>query len=244
MNKNTSSWALLALLLFCAAKAHAQVQEYSYSGPVTGFSDVYPKGGAGGFTVDFESVTENFFYNSQAGTIEEKGTVKCDTAGASFNIYLDQGAATPNPDPVIGSASVTIGSGNGTFSFDHVYSLTQPFGLEGTMAMPVTGTETLNGQTYTGTWDYYGSSFLAGFQVTPNGLEVNEFVQSEENGGPPLGSFAGEMAPGDGPHAEWIEEALAVPVPDSTPLLAEVPLLLLFGGATWGLMRRLPSGRS
>jgi hypothetical protein len=73
-------------------------------------------------------------------------------------------------------------------------------------------------------------------------MEVNEFVQGEENGGTPLGSSPGDIAPGDVPHAEWIEEALAVPVPDSTPLLAEVPLVLLFGGATWGVMRRLPSG--
>jgi hypothetical protein len=233
----------VVLSVFCLNTAKAQVQEYSYSGPVTGLSDVYPNGGWGGFSVQFESVNETFFYNPQADTIEEKGAVTCNTSGGSFNIYLDEGGATPNPDPVIGTATVTIGNGDGTWSFDHVYSLGQPFGDFGAMFMPVTGTETLNGQTYQGTWSYDIGSFLAEFQVTPNGLEVNEYVQGEENGGPPLGSFAGDSAPGGPPHAEWIEEITALPVPDSTPLFGEVPLLVLFGGAAWRKLGRRPPVR-
>ncbi len=132
----------------------AQIQTYSYTGPITAQADVDLTPGpgyVGGFVVDFSSITETLSYNPVAQTLHETGTVTLSSpSSGSFNIVNTLGFG----GGPAGSASVTVGNG-GSFSFDYTASAQYPGGttLGGILDVPVSGSGTYNGQAFSGSWN-------------------------------------------------------------------------------------------
>lgn len=235
--------ALLALIAFFAPSANATNQTYYYSGPVAGGVEVYPNGGYGGFYVSFVTLTETLYYNPQAQTLEEKGSVTVNPSSGSFNIYSGEGGGLQSGiGQNIGSVSLTVGN-NGVWSFDRTSSWGPPYNpgseLGTEISVPVTGTINYNGQTYQGGWAYEIGYTLPSVTQVAGGLQVNEACAGVVNGGPPLGSFAGFDSGNNLPIGFWSEDILATPVPEpTTPALLSGSLAFFFGRSAWRTARK------
>ena len=122
---------------------------YSYSGPISGYTDVdlTPGGlGIGGFVANFGTINETLYYNPTAETLREVGSVTVNPANGSFNIngsFFEPGS---------GSANLTVGN-NGGFSFDDTCNFMLPGLFDSTLLVPVSGSGTYDGQAWAGSWN-------------------------------------------------------------------------------------------
>jgi hypothetical protein len=246
MKRTTGFGVLLAFATFFTSFADAQVVTYSYSGPVGGWTgvDLSPAGqGSGGFVASFGTLTETFYYDTVAQTLETVASVTVNPSSASF---LMQNA--PYLPPESGSATLTVGN-NGSLSFN---ATAYPGGtFYPTLYVPVSGSGTYNGQAFSGSWSFAIPLFGQVTALSPTSLTFSEYQEPNGNYGPgSIGVGRGvpgvipgtdlNDAQGDGTYYyNWqLNSAVATAVPEPTTLVLGAPLLLLFGKSAWRRLRK------
>src|SRR5258708_15903272 len=125
---------------------YSQTQTYSYSGPISGYTEVNltPSGfGQGGFIVNFGTITETLYYNPTAKTLREVGSVTVNPSSGSFNIY------GPFFNPGSASANLTVGH-NGGFLFDDTFHFISPGRFDSTLLVSCSGSGTFYAQPLVG----------------------------------------------------------------------------------------------
>ncbi|MGO8698574.1 MAG: hypothetical protein ACLQVY_12735 [Limisphaerales bacterium] len=230
---------LVAVILSLGSEAgYSQIQTYYYSGPVSGYTDVeLTPGGAGygGFSTSFGTVTETLYYSTVYNTLQQiVGSVTVNPSSGSFDIQ--SGPFYPPSDS--GSATITVGN-NGSFSFDILPNGSSTF--TGPLLVPVSGSGTYNGQSFSGNWDIDIPMVTYLTAATPTSLT---FSQSGFQGAQPgqdviPGTNLRDANSDDTYYYSWqVSDAVATAVPDPPCTMISGALLLLpLGSSGFRLLR-------
>jgi hypothetical protein len=150
---------------------HAQPQGYFYSGPDSGQADIglTPNGNnyTGYFDIYFGPVSETLYYNPLAQTLSTVGSVSASPTSGTFNMVQD------GQNTVVGSASLSVGN-NGTISLNETYTHTSGNTYVGNLVIPVSGTGTYDGQSFSANWDVDLPVAINISSASPTSLTFNE----------------------------------------------------------------------
>jgi hypothetical protein len=201
---------------------HENIEDYSYSGPVNGTSDVglNPGGGyLGAIESHFGNISESVYYNPVAQTIEEVGTLTVTPYMGSFDMTRIFGSPS-----TVGSATLTVGN-NGVVSFDTIFSADGGGFYSGLFDLPVSGQGNYNGQSFDTTWNIELPMTIDLLNSSQNSLT---FTQSPNGSGSPFGSVFGspvidglwDGAGGDNTiHYSWLQESVVARISDEASSL-------------------------
>jgi hypothetical protein len=242
----------------------AQVQTYTYSGPLDGQSDIGLNPGSGytgSAEAYFGSINETIYYTPSSDTVQEVGTITLSSVyNPSFNMINE---LSGNPfNSVVGSANVTVGNNNACFSFNIT---SENIGLPHTtelgvnLPIPVSGFGAYEGESFSGSWDVNILLNLNIISATSTAFTFSQYAGTDPGGYlvtqgqevlamPGLYSGLQDGTGGDDTYWSIYDQdavtATAVDpstnVPDSTPTLA----LLAFGCSAMVFLRRRQALRS
>jgi hypothetical protein len=221
-----------AMLCLGQVTAYSQNQIYQYSGPINGYTemDLAPiEGGVGGTATTFGTLNETLTFNPVAQTLDEAGTVTVSPTSGSFQMYTSFIAGST----LVGSATLTVGDGSGTFSFD-----TGPitafgsggggYGFNGTIQIPINGSGIYNGNAFSDSWflDQPVQTF-----ITPG--PTSAAISENGNGGSDFGegAFPAGLAPytlDNTSSSHWELDNVTI---SAVPEASTTQLLLIAGGA-------------
>jgi hypothetical protein len=245
--------ATFILLELGQAIGQAQIETYSYSGPLGGNVEVALTPGPGyvnGFVADFGTISETLTYNPVAQTLQEKGSVTLSPpASGSFNIYDSLQLNT-----VVGSATLTVGN-NGSFSFDSLFSNDSPFGsslpfLGTELLVPVSGTGTDNGQAFAGNWNIQLPLTIDIISASPTSLTFSQYgnnglgrlSEAPSQGVVQVPGLINGLQDGsddDNYFYEWDQDSIvATALPEPGTMIVDAMMLLPFGAGTMRMLRK------
>jgi hypothetical protein len=176
--KFTLSLKIAAALILGIFHVRGGVLTYEFSGPVSGGIRVpLTTGGDEGRgswgPAVFGTITETLYYDPTAQTLRQVGSVTVSPSSGSFN-FVNEGV-------VLGSATLTIGNNNGSFSFDHTASGVQkPF--NDLLLLPVSGSGIYLGKSFSATWNMEMRLYTQVLAVSATSLTFSQLP-----GNPPSG---------------------------------------------------------
>jgi hypothetical protein len=242
--------ATLILLALGQVSGQAQIQTYNFSGPLDGSAQfglqAFNPPLSGAFLSTFDMVTETFYYNATAQTVEEVGSVTLNPTSGTFKM---------GPS---GSASLTVGN-NSSFSFDIKFAdefVNPPLSgippFEGELLVPVSGSGTFNGQAFAGSWNEQLPLVLTITAASASSLTFNE----NDPGGagyvdaapgqlvlPAVGLYDGTGGD-DTDYYLWDQESVVATavvgtaVPEPSTMITDAMMLLPFGLNALRVIRR------
>ena len=242
--KFTRTLQIVGILILGLGQVTGHSQTYSYSGPVSGWTevDLTPSGygDRGQFVTTFGTLTETLYYDPVAQTLREVGSVTVNPASGSFNI--DGNSFVYPYTWEYGSATLTVGN-NGSFSFDHTTFDVTPGGggiglssQASELHVPVSGSGIYNGQAFAGSWNI---DLLVGTEISAlsrTSLTFSEFRASGADHGVPVvpGTDLCDAISDGTYYWSWgLDSAVATAVPEPNSLL-----LLGLGLSALAFLRR------